>query len=67
MNGRLWTQEHTDTLARMAGHYTDEEIAGQIGHRPDLVRKRRVLLGLPACKRKDWTQRRWRENDRVSK
>jgi len=63
-NGRIWTQEHTDTMTRMAGHYTDAEIAGQTGHCIDTVRKRRVLLGLPAGKREDWTQRRWRENDK---
>lgn len=58
MNGKRWRQEHTDTLTRMAGHYTDEEIAGQTGHKPVTVFYRRKGLGLPACQRIDWTKRR---------
>jgi len=56
-NGKPWTDEHTATLRRMAGKYTDKEIAGQTGHRPITVFYRRKALGLPCCRRKDWQDR----------
>jgi len=61
MNGHKWTPSHTETLIRMnAVGYTDEEIARTTGHATITVRSRRTLLGLPPCRRKDWTKRSWR-------
>lgn len=59
MNGRPWTAEHTATLERMAGKYTDEEIAAVTGHRRETVTRRRLALGRDACRRIDWTRRAW--------
>ena len=61
MNGKHWSQSDTETLQCMAGKYTDEEIARVTGHATITVRTRRNHLGLPPCRRKDWTKRRWKD------
>ena len=52
MNGRVWTAADTQTLERMAGRYTDEEIAARTGHAKVTVYYRRRLLDLPATMRR---------------
>lgn len=47
-NGRPWTADDTATLERMAGKYTDTEIAAKTGHAPITVRKQRTCRGLLA-------------------
>lgn len=57
MNGRPWTERHAEILRRMAGKYTDEEIAATTGHRRETVTRRRLALGLDPCRRVDWLAR----------
>jgi hypothetical protein len=65
LNGKIWKPEHTDTLRRMAGQYTDEEIASQTGHCRETVTRRRLALGLSPCHRVDWTRRSWPRFERA--
>ena len=51
MNGRPWTDQHTDLLLRLAGRVTDEVIAALTGHCRETVTRRRLALGLDACGR----------------
>jgi hypothetical protein len=65
MNGKAWTAEHTNILFRMAGKYTDEEIATVTGHWRETVTRQRRAKGLPACHRIDWTRRSWARGDAI--
>ncbi len=46
MNGREWTQEHTDILWRLAGWRTHEQMAEATGHCVDTVQRRCAMLGI---------------------
>jgi hypothetical protein len=59
MNGKSWTQEHTEILERIAGRVPDADIARLTGHCERTIRDHRAALRIPAFhpKRTGWSRR----------